>query len=141
MTRVFVSGAYGLLHPGHISFFKAARVYGDHLTVCFADDATYRAYKKREPPMPELHRRAILEELRCVDAVVMGSLDRGRGPAFDFAEHFMRLRPDVLVTTADDSYAWQKQALCDAVGARLALIPKPTTFNISTTAILERIRA
>lgn len=136
MTKVFVSGCYDILHAGHIEFFKAARAFGDSLTVCFASDEVYRAWKGRDPSMPEAARRAILEELRCVDEVVMGNRD---GVVFDFRDAFHTSEADIIVSSSDDKYAMQKKDWCELWGKRYVQIPKPTGYQISTTAIREKM--
>lgn len=141
MTKVFVSGCYDILHGGHIAFFKDARALGDSLTVCFASDVTIRAYKKREPAMPQEHRRAILESLRMVDHVVMGDDcgDTYGTPLWlDFLKWASAIRPDILAVTEDDKMAGNKH---DVLGSKVRLVMLPKTVPgtpISTTAIRER---
>lgn len=142
MTRVFVSGCYDILHAGHIEFFKAALRFGDHLTVCFAGDEVYRAWKGREPALPEDSRRAILEELRCVDLVVMSRMVEQikLKPWLDFLDTFDALRPQVLATTNDDAHIGEKRIICSALGIELRNVPKATRYTrISTTEIRERL--
>ncbi len=138
MIKVFVSGCYDILHAGHIEFFKAARKHGDHLTVCFAGDEVYRAWKGREPAMPEAARRAILEELRCVDGVVM-SRKSWKLPELDFRSYFNAVEADILVSTTDDRNAQMKRRWCEIRDKKYIQIPKPQTFDLSTTDIRERI--
>lgn len=145
MTKVFVSGCYDILHGGHIQFFKDARALGDHLTVCFASDEVYRAWKGREPALPEDSRRAILKELRCVDTVVMSELrpptwtDLAVHPAFDFAQRFIECRPNILAITEDDKYMHEKAGFAEYFGAVCIWHPKLSSCTpISTTQIRER---
>lgn len=137
MTRVFVSGCYDIIHAGHIEFFKQARAFGDSLTVCFASDEVYRAWKGREPALPEDSRRAILEELRCVDLVIM--TEKSAPPYMDFAAYAWNTA-DVLVATEDDKHAGDKGVWCRCHGIRFVQVPKLTHFTrISTSEIRERI--
>jgi cytidyltransferase-like protein len=140
MTRVFVSGCYDILHGGHIEFFKQARAFGGHLTVCFASDEVYRAWKGREPALPEDSRWAILKELRCVDEVVMSTMPPTVVPIFmDFARYAYG-RADVLVVTDDESNAERKKTWCKDVCIRFVQVPKQSHYaSISTTEIRERI--
>lgn len=140
VTKVFVSGCYDILHGGHIQFFRDARALGDHLTVCFASDATIRAYKKREPAMPQEHRRAVLESLWMVDQVVMGEDcgDAYRPWWLDFMKWANAIRPNILAVTEDDKLASGKQ---DVLGSKIRVVVLPKTIPgtpISTTAIRER---
>ena len=144
MTKVFVSGCYDILHGGHVQFFRDARALGDHLTVCFASDATIRAYKGREPAMPQEHRRAVLEACRYVDAVVMGDDKPAEAAWVDFWEPLKLSNADILAVTADDSNADEKRALLwqarPELEARLVVLPKTCDLPpLSTTDIRERI--
>lgn len=47
-----------------------------------------------------------------VDEVVVGE---GHEPGLDFKEHFLRIRPQLLVVTEDDKYADIKKQLCAQV--------------------------
>lgn len=140
MIRVFVSGCYDIVHAGHIQFFREARALGDHLTVSFASTEVLWLHKQRRSSLPDDHKRALLEALDCVDAVVIG---RGHDEGIDFREDFLRLRPDVLAVTEDDKWSPLKQALCTEVGARYVVLPKtPPQFSpVSTTQIVKFIRA
>lgn len=140
MTKVFVSGCFHVLHAGHVWLFEQARALGDHLTVSFASDYTLMLLKRREPVIPEEHRRKLIESLRMVDEVVMGS---GRlpayGPVFDFGPEFERIRPQVLAVTDDDYMANGGKALyVKKFDCRLVVIPKNRALTLSTTAILHR---
>jgi cytidyltransferase-like protein len=90
MKKIFVSGCYDILHGGHIQFFKEARVLGDHLTVCFASDEVLWEHKKRRT------------SIEVIDQVVIGDC---KVHGLDFKDHFLKVRPDVLVVTEDDQYA------------------------------------
>lgn len=140
MKRVFVSGCYDIIHAGHVQFFEEARALGDHLTVCFASAEVLWLHKVRRSSLPDDHKRAVLESLRMVDAVVIGC---GLEEGIDFREHFLRLKPDILAVTEDDKYAPLKRALCAEVGASYVILPKtPPKFQpVSTTEIVKFIRA
>ena len=116
MTKVFVSGCYDIIHAGHIEFFKAARQHGDHLTVCMASDEVYRAWKRREPALPEDSRAAILRELRCVDEVVIGSR-LPQDNAFDFVGAIYEVQADVLASDREFH-------LRDRLSEPFAFVPK-----------------
>src|SRR3712207_400869 len=70
---VFTNGVFDLLHPGHLEQLKAARSFGDVLVVGLNSDASVRTLAKGNdrPLLPQDARRALLEELRCVDAVAV----------------------------------------------------------------------
>jgi cytidyltransferase-like protein len=140
MKCVFVSGCYDILHAGHVQFFTEARALGDHLTVSFASDEVLWKHKQRRSSLPQDHKKALIESLRMVDAVVIGE-DHDLG--LDFKSHFLELRPNLLVVTEDDQYADAKKALCPQVGATYMVLPKtPPRFEpVSTSSIVRYIRA
>lgn len=140
MKRVFVSGCYDLLHAGHLQFFREARELGDHLTVSFASEAILRKHKSRRPSLPDDHKKALLESLPMVDAVVSCE---GETLGLDFEPIFRELKPDLLVVTEDDRYSALKQALCHELECTFVKLPKspPEIEPISTTDILSRITA
>lgn len=55
--------------------------------------------------------------MRMVDEVVVG---QGHEPGLDFKDHFLRIRPQLLVVTEDDKYADIKRQLCAQVGAQIS---------------------
>lgn len=140
MIKVFVSGCYEILHGGHVQFFRDARALGDHLTVCFAGDDVLRSWKGREPALPEDSRRAILEELRCVDLVVMSDPPSPCIPIYmDFARYMFTLHADILAVTEDDANVEAKRKWCESTRRRLVVLPKTVPGSpISTTEIRNR---
>lgn len=140
MKRVFVSGCYDILHAGHIEFFHQARALGDRLTVSFASAEVLWHHKQRRPSIPDEHKKVLLESLRPVDEVIIGT-DTDLG--LDFKNWFLVNKPDILVVTTDDKYETEKRALCAQVGARYVVLEKtPPRFKpISTSEIVRYIRA
>lgn len=73
---MFVNGTFDLLHPGHVALLKHARSQGDWLRVAIDSDQRVRDLKgQHRPVMPAHARSAILQELRCVDEVVIFNTD------------------------------------------------------------------
>jgi cytidyltransferase-like protein len=69
MKIVIVSGGFDPIHSGHIAYFKSAKDLGDKLIVALNSDA-WLINKKGKFFMPFLERKAIVENLACVDLVV-----------------------------------------------------------------------
>lgn len=67
---VMVSGCFDPLHLGHLKYFKAAKLLGDLLVVVIDGDE-YTISKKGKVFLPTEDRKAIIEELRCVDRVIV----------------------------------------------------------------------
>jgi hypothetical protein len=58
-----------------------------------------------------------------VDEVVVG---QGHEPGLDFKDHFLAIRPQLLVVTEDDKYADIKKQLCAQVRGRGTITPTST---------------
>lgn len=69
MRHVLVTGGFDPLHSGHIDYFKAAKQLGSSLTVGLNSDE-WLTRKKGRPFLPFEERKAIIEELKCVDKVI-----------------------------------------------------------------------
>jgi cytidyltransferase-like protein len=69
MKIIIVSGGFDPLHSGHIAYFKSSKDLGDKLIVALNSDA-WLVNKKGKFFMPFLERKAIVENLACVDLVV-----------------------------------------------------------------------
>lgn len=138
MIKVFVSGCFDILHGGHIELFRQARAMGDHLTVSFASAEVLRFCKGREAALPDAHKRVLLESIRYIDQVVMGTELHSE----DFRGVFLELKPDIMVVTEDDRFESNKRALCAMVGAQYVKIPRitaPGTEPWSTTETRRRV--
>ena len=140
MKRIFVSGCYDIVHAGHIQFFEEARAMGDHLTVSFASEEVLWHHKQRRSSIPDAHKKRLLESLRMVDEVIIGT-DIGTG--LDFRSYFLEAKPDMLVVTEDDLYGDIKRELCEQVGATYYVLPKtpPKFAPISTSGIVKWVKA
>jgi len=140
VKKIFVSGCYDILHAGHIQFFEEARALGDHLTVSFASEDVLWFHKRRKPAIPDAHKKALIEQLRCVDAVVIG---HSTEPGIDFREHFLAINPDILAVTEDDQYGDLKRQLCAEIAAAYVILPKtPPRFPpVSSSGIVKWVQA
>jgi len=140
MKTVFVSGCFDILHAGHLKFFHDARSLGDHLTVCFASQDSLLSHKQRLPSIPDEHKKLLLESLKMVDSVVVGT---GSKIGFDFEDHFRALQPNILAITTDSCFRDEKAKLCAENNAELVILEKsPPTFEpISTSQIVQNIKA
>jgi len=140
MKRIFVSGCYDIIHAGHLQFFEEARALGDHLTVSFASEDVLWHHKQRRPSIPDEHKKVVLEGLRMVDEVVIGT-DNDSG--LDFKSYFLEAKPDMLVVTEDDQYADAKKALCEQVGATYHVLAKtpPKFAPVSSSGIVKWVKA
>ncbi|MHA1679090.1 MAG: adenylyltransferase/cytidyltransferase family protein, partial [Promethearchaeota archaeon] len=54
--KVLCFGTFDILHPGHVSFLKQARKYGNYLVVVVARDENVKKIKGKYPLDNELKR-------------------------------------------------------------------------------------
>lgn len=67
-----VFGAFRVLHPGHLYFFRQAKKYGNYLIVVIGRDATVKKIKGELPRFDEKARKKIIAALKIVDKTVLG---------------------------------------------------------------------
>lgn len=131
---VFTNGVFDLLHFGHLQQLRAARALGDALIVGINSDASARSLGKGvdRPWMPQAARQALLEELRCVDAVAIFEEPTP-------LELITLIQPDVLVKGADyEGKEVVGRSIVEGRGGQVVLVPLEPGY--STSALLDRIR-
>jgi len=92
--RVLASGAFELIHSGHVKFLEEARKLGgenSELIVVVARDETIRRRKGREPILGEESRRYIVSMLKPVDKAILGHVP------FSFSKVIEEVKPDLVV--------------------------------------------
>lgn len=97
---VLATGAFDLLHYGHLSFLQEAKKAGGRdarLVVIVARDRTVEARKGKKPIVPEDQRRALIEALKPVDDAILGFEDMNHEAVID------QLRPDIIAVGHDQS--------------------------------------
>ncbi len=98
--RVMATGAFDLLHLGHLHYLKEAKKLGDELIVVVATDATVRK-EKHEPITPENMRMEMVASLKPVDRAVLGyEKDRNR-----IVEE---IKPDIIAVGYDQKHDLEK---------------------------------
>lgn len=124
---VFAPGCFDLLHVGHVEMLRWARRQGDFLIAATnTDDSIARAKGPKRPIVPLEDRMAMLDALRCVDAVVSYSEDTP-------TRLCMELRPDVMVKGGEYSeQVIPGSGYCDRV------VFSPMVAGVSTTAITRK---
>jgi rfaE bifunctional protein nucleotidyltransferase chain/domain len=131
---VFTNGCFDLLHPGHVSYLRAARSLGDALVVGLNSDTSVRRLKgPSRPVVPEKDRAVVLEALESVDAVVVFGEDT--------PVRLMReLEPTVYVKGGDYRIKDLPEAeVAKEFGAEVRIIPFEPGY--STSALIERIKS
>ena len=129
MLRIITFGTYDIFHVGHLRLLQRARALGDHLTVGVSTDELNLAKKGRRPVYPFDERCEILSNLAVVDGVFAEeSLEAKR-------DYILEHRADVLVM--GDDWEGRFDELSDVCKVKYL----PRTPAVSTTAVIEKIRA
>ena len=95
---VLATGAFDLIHYGHLNFLEEAKRAGGRnakLIVIVARDRTVEARKGKRPVVPEDQRRALIEALKPVDDVILGFED------MDYEAVIEKLKPNVIAVGYD----------------------------------------
>ena len=89
MKKVMVFGAFDGLHPGHLSFFRQAKKYGDFLIVSVGTDRNVAKIKGKRALFTENERLELVRQCRIVDKVVLGA-------ETNFYKHVREYKPNVI---------------------------------------------
>ncbi|RJS89522.1 FAD synthase [Candidatus Bathyarchaeota archaeon] len=96
---VLASGAFDLLHYGHVYYLTNAKKAGGEnakLVVIVAKDKTVERLKGKKPIIPEDQRRALVESLKVVDEAILGYED------MDMLKVIEKVKPDVIALGYDE---------------------------------------
>ncbi len=96
MKTVLAFGTFDIFHPGHESFLRQAKKFGE-LTVVIARDRTVRQIKGRLPHNKEKARQRAVRASRLAAKVVLGSLT-------DKYAAIKKYRPGVIALGYDQRY-------------------------------------
>ena len=133
---VVTNGCFDLIHRGHATYLREARLCGDALLVAINSDASVSSLKgPNRPIVAEADRAYVLASLECVDAVVV--FDGTRATSV-----FEQIRPDIYVKGADyteETLDREEYAVLKAGGASFRFIPFVAGF--STTKIVEKMNS
>jgi D-beta-D-heptose 7-phosphate kinase/D-beta-D-heptose 1-phosphate adenosyltransferase len=124
---VFTNGCFDILHRGHIEYLKQSKLLGNYLIVAInSDDSVRRLKGKGRPVNNQWDRKYFLEELRCVDEVIIFEEDT----PYDLIK---KLAPDIITKGGD-------YAVEEVVGHNLArTVIIPFVEGYSTTSIIKKI--
>jgi cytidyltransferase-like protein len=125
---VLCNGCFDPLHPGHVSHLREARGFGDRLIVALTLDSHINKGPKR-PYLTWEERASMLDELRCVDAVVQS--ENGWASVLQY-------RPQVFAK-GEDWRGRMPQATLDAckeVGAEIVFTSTP---RFGTAEMVRRL--
>ena len=96
---VLASGAFDLLHYGHVYYLSNAKKAGGEnakLVVIVAKDKTVEKLKGSKPIIPEDQRRALVESLKVVDEAILGYEN------MDMLRVIEKVKPDIIALGYDE---------------------------------------
>ena len=127
MKTVFTNGCFDVLHRGHVELFKFCRRIGDQVIVGLNSDESIRRLKGDDRPINSIKdRKMILEELRCIDKVIVFDEDTPY-------ELIKKIKPRYITKGGD----YEPE---DVVGRDLAQLKIMDTYpSESSTELLEKI--
>ena len=97
---VLASGAFDLVHYGHVRFLEEAKKAGGgnaRLIVIVARDKTVEKLKGKAPVIPEDQRRAVVESLKPVDEAFLGYED------LSFIDTIQKINPSIIAIGYDQT--------------------------------------
>ncbi len=125
------SGAFDLLHAGHLSFLTTLRGKVDRLVVAVMDDEACRRKGENRPIIPDWQRVALVSALSCVDDAFLFS-------EYGDAWNLDKIRPDVFGRGDGHTEIMHEGETIARLGIQIELIHTPRIT--STTEIINRIR-
>ena len=130
----FTSGAFDILHAGHVDYLEQTKSECDKLIVGVNSDASIRKYKGQDRPIvSENFRLKTVAALESVDYVFLFEERRN-------ARNIELLKPHIYFKAGDYSESQlTSKAIVEQFGGEVRLIP--IHENISTTEIINRIRS
>lgn len=140
MKKVFVSGAFNVLHAGHIRFFTDAKALGDYLIVSFPPAELLWKLYDRKSVLDDADKMAVIGALDAVDEVVLSTDD---DEVLSFRSAVAQTQPDILAVTTDDRFLEAKRAFCAEKGIELVVMEKTLPDNVAKSGMemLDRMKA
>ncbi len=137
---VLATGAFDLLHSGHVRFLEASKRRGGpaaKLIVVVARDKTVLNRKGRMPILPEDQRRELVGSLRVVDKAILGHT------RLDLLGVLREVRPDIISVGYDQKQikaSVEKLLREQGLPVRVVQIPKFGSSGLnSSTGIRQRV--
>tara|TARA_R100001510_G_C7547322_1_gene132453 strand:- start:100 stop:510 length:411 start_codon:yes stop_codon:yes gene_type:complete len=96
MKKIFVNGAFDVIHTGHLDLLKFAGMLGDRLLVALDTDEKIRYNKGADRPFNNLkNRKYLMSMLKPVDSVISFNSDA------ELEDIIKTYRPDIMVKGSD----------------------------------------
>lgn len=130
---VFTNGCFDIVHRGHVEYLREAKSLGDYLVIGLNSDDSVRRLKGVSRPLQNQNDRAyVLDNLKCVDAVIIF----GEDTPYELIKSVL---PDFLVKGGD----WKEE---DIVGSDIVtenggkVISLKFVNSYSTTNLINKIK-
>jgi cytidyltransferase-like protein len=132
---VVATGAFDLLHIGHLRFLQAAHQLGERLVVGVESDERVRRWKGSDRPIQTQEDRCeLLAALRIVDSVFLIAGERV-DPDY-YVDVLRPLGARYLAVTADDPFLAEKRDSMARIGVEVRVVT-PRIENYSTTHLVR----
>ncbi len=127
----FTSGAFDLLHAGHVDYLEKAKSMCDILIVGVNSDASVKSYKGDDRPInSEIRRAKVIAALESVDFVFIFNERRNKN-------NIEILKPDYYIKAGDYSESQlTSRQIIESMGGEVVLIPVEET--VSTTQLIQK---
>lgn len=125
------SGCFDLLHFYHLRYLERCKALCDFLIVGVDSDLLVSQNKSKTPVIPEHHRMAMVDALKCVDATFRMDV------ISDIDEYARRASANMMFKNLPTIYGNEVKA---PDGIKLVLIPDIEEVS-STTELIEKIRS
>jgi len=128
----FTSGAFDILHAGHVDYLEKARELCDVLIVGVNSDASVKRYKgEGRPIISEAHRLKVLAALESVSVVFLFDERRNQ-------RNIELLKPDFYIKAGDyNQTTLTSSAAVESYGGSVKLIP--LIESISSSDIIQKV--
>ena len=140
---VFCSGAFDLVHVGHILFFEDCKKQGDILVVGVGTDLMLKNNKgDKRPILNESVRLRTIDSLKPVDYCLLDIFSNPGNPLYVLDAVFENLKPDVYVINDDAFNFSYRENISKKFNVKLIVLQRncPKEFEgISTSKIIEKI--
>ena len=134
---VLASGAFDLVHYGHIRFLEEAKKAGgedSRLIVVVARDKTVEKLKGKKPIIPENQRRAVVESLKPVDEAILGYED------ISLVETINKIKPDIIAVGHDQIDIEEDVKKIIAAGKMMICIARIGRFGLADLDSSSKIK-
>lgn len=147
---VLALGTFDLFHYEHLRYLQSAKEQGDILVVAIKDNYCAKLKGKDRPIIDEFYRASIVDNIKCVDYVVLVNYDDNLKTSIKyddihqldwlkiFENTFIDLKPDILYYEIKPELQSVRDRVCSKYN--VIGIPRIRTELICTTSIIHMIK-